>query len=273
MDERSSDAKATVIAFANQKGGTGKSTCCGAFADILSNRGMKVLIVDLDPQPGNLSYTLAADRDEIMGTYELLCEDAPAEDCIQRIQFCDLIAADTARLDRGAVRLASEPDGVCRLADALASVMGSYDYIMIDTPPTTGVLTVNALVAADEVIIPTDCDVASAYGMAESGLMATIAKVRRRLNPDLAVRGVVISSYDCRSRFAHDFRDLIHEVAVKQGVKVLQPPVRASVRVREAREAGMGLVEYVGGRVEGVLVDYECVVDNYLKGEKEAING
>lgn len=264
-----------VVCFANQKGGTGKTTTCSTFAGCLAERGRSVLVVDMDPQPGNLSYTLAADRIEVLGTYELLCEDDVAlEDCVQNLERYDIVAADTARLERGAVKLAQEPDGVCRLAEKLAAARGVYDYVLIDTPPTTGILTVNALVAADEAIVPSDTDVASAYGMSDDGLLSTVHKVRRRLNPALEVGGILITGYSSRTRFARGFGDLVREMGGARGIRTFATPIRSSVRVKEAREAGTDLLGYLGDRAarEGVVADYEAVVAEWL-GEEVAADG
>lgn len=263
----SGEVRTRIVCFGNQKGGTGKTTTCSTFAGGLAERGYSVLIVDMDPQPGNISYTLTADRIEVLGTYELLCEDDVAlEDCVQNLERYDIVAADTARLERGAVKLAQEPDGVCRLAERLAAARGVYDFVLIDTPPTTGILTVNALVAADEVIIPSDTDVASAYGMSGDGLLSTVRKVRRRLNPGLEVGGIVVTGYNARTRFARGFGDLVREMGEAAHVRTFSTPIRSSVRVKEAREAGTDLLAYLGDRRdrEAVAGDYEAVIAEWL---------
>ena len=270
----STTRKATTLAFANEKGGTGKTTACSTFANILSEMGKKVLLVDMDPQPGNLSFTLRADREGLLGTYELICDDrATAEDCIQPLSFCDIAAADSTRLKRGAVELATDPDRDYRLTDALEEVADAYDYILIDTPPTTDVLTINALVAADEVIIPTDPDYASAYGMSREGLLRTIDRVRRHANPSLKVAGILISCYNQRTRFGKSFRSELEQISESSGMHVFSATIRQSVRVREAREKGMGLVEYLKGRREAVVDDYRAAVAEWLESETNCTEG
>jgi chromosome partitioning protein len=219
-----------ILSVANQKGGVGKTTTSINLAAAIAQRGYKTLLVDLDPQANcTLSY-LKLDEVET-SVYDVLTDGQTAlRSTIQKspILYLDVAPARIS-LAKFESRMVAEFDGHFRLKDRLADVVQDYDYIIIDTPPTLGLLTINALVASTHLLIP----IQSSYYALEGtdDLLETVDKIRQRPNPDLQILGVLITLHDRRTVLGRDIKNRIREVFKE---KVFDTAISKSVRLEES---------------------------------------
>jgi chromosome partitioning protein len=219
-----------IIVVANQKGGVGKTTTCINLAAALAQRGCKTLLVDLDPQ-GNATLSFISPDSFERTIYEVLVDpDTDAAAVIQTTPLDDLdLLPATISVAKAEAKLIGEFDSHFRLKDKLAPIKDLYDHIVIDTPPTLGILTVNALVAGTHLLVP----IQSSYYALEGtdDLLDTYEKIRARPNPDLEFLGVVITIHDRRTNLAKDVRSRIQSVF---GEKVFATTISKSVRLEES---------------------------------------
>jgi chromosome partitioning protein len=228
---------ARVIALANQKGGVAKTTSALALAAAMEELSKRVLAVDLDPQ-GALTYCLGVDPDGLDETInDVLVRRLPI-DKVTIEREVRLVPANIDLAGAEAVLLAKTGREYA-LERALREVVGDYDYVFIDCPPSLGILTIIGLTAADEVLIPLQCEALSHRGVGQ--LLETLEDIRHFTNPDLAVTGVLPTMFDGRSRHA---REVLADVGARYGVRVLQPPIRKSIRFAEAAQAGRSILSY-----------------------------
>lgn len=228
---------ARIIAFANQKGGVAKTTSTLATGAALAERGRRILVVDIDAQ-GALTFSMGLDPDEIDETVnDVLVRRLPIEKVIISKEV-DLVPANIDLAGAEAVLLAKTGREYA-LQRALRDVDDSYDYILIDCPPSLGILTINGLTAAREVVIPLQCEALSHRGVGQ--LIETLNDIRHFTNPDLAITGVLPTMYDTRLRHA---KEVLANVGGRYGVRVFDPPVRKSIRFAEASQAGKSILSF-----------------------------
>ena len=219
-----------VIAIANQKGGVGKTTTAINLSAALARAGKKVLLVDLDPQANSSLTFLAHDAIEF-SIYELLTDAQVSRDSvIQKTALSGLdILPSRISLAKFESKLLGEFDAPFRLKDRMDGLAAAYDYVIIDTPPTLGLITVNALVASDYLIVPIQPSYFALEGTDD--LLDTVEKVRARPNPNLEVLGVLITLLDKRTTLAKDIHEQIRQVF---GSKVFETVISKSVRLEES---------------------------------------
>jgi chromosome partitioning protein len=228
-----------TIAIANQKGGVGKTTTAVNIAGVLAQIGMHTLLIDLDPQ-GNATTSLGLKKQALAGTvYDVLAGSMPARTAVQptgRTQY--VIIPATEDLAGAEVELAQIDRREWRLAESLVG-LDDFDYILIDCPPSLGLLTLNALCAADYVLIPLQCEYLALEGLAQ--LKGTVDRVRKHLNQRLAMIGVVTTMYDSRTNLA---QQVLEEVRRYFPNQIFERPVPRSIRASEAPSYGKLLIEY-----------------------------
>ena len=229
-----------IIACANQKGGVGKTTTVVNLSTYLALAGDSVLLVDLDPQ-GNATSGFGLDRGEIShSVYEAIIENGSIADLVLPTTVTNLsIVPSSISLAGAEVELAPLPQRERRLARILTEIVSAYDYILLDCPPSLGLLTVNALTAADAVIIPIQCEYYALEGLSQ--LIATINLVRNHLNPDLAIKGVVLTMFDPRTRLS---AEVDAEVRKYLGPTVFETIIPRNVRLSEAPSYGLPIALY-----------------------------
>ena len=230
----------TIVAIANQKGGVGKSTTTINLGAGLAYQGERVLLVDLDPQ-GNTTSGLGIDRSAIeYSTYDLLVEDVAVEDVIEPSSVRDLfVIPATIELAGAEIELVSMFSREARLGKALEPVAEDYDFVLVDCPPSLGLLTVNGLAAADEVLIPIQCEYYALEGVSQ--LMKNIQLVQRSLNPQLDIEGVLLTMYDGRTTLASD---VVAQVREHFGDTTYRTVIPRTVRLSEAPSYGEPIEAY-----------------------------
>jgi chromosome partitioning protein len=228
------DTPATIVALANQKGGVGKSTTAINLSAGLALQGLRCLLVDLDPQ-GNATSGLGIDRGSItLSIYDVLLRDTAVEDAIEPSSVKNLfVLPATIDLAGAEIELVPAMSREGRLKTALAAVVNDYHVIFIDCPPSLGLLTVNALNAANEVLIPIQCEYYALEGLTQ--LLKNVDLIRRQLNPSLKVEGVVLTMYDARTNLS---RDVAAQVRQHFGDDTYRTVIPRSVRISEAPSYG-----------------------------------
>lgn len=261
---------AKVYTFANQKGGVGKTTSVVDISAFLSEQGRSVLVVDVDPQ-ANATSSLGLDeqlanslkKGERATVYHTLIEKTPVAQIIQTTRRPRLHLVPSSPILAGAeVELVGMFARETLLRKALAPVLQHYDYVLIDTPPSLGLLTVNALTAADDgVIIPVQCEYLALEGLGQ--LVRTINLIRESLNPRLVITGVVLTMYDTRTRLSQEVADEVRRYFPQQVFKTVIP---RNVRLSEAPSFGETILTYSPGSA-GALA-YAALTDELVAREK-----
>ncbi|HEV2369276.1 MAG TPA: ParA family protein [Acidimicrobiales bacterium] len=227
-----------VLAVANQKGGVAKTTTVHSLGTALAEQGRRVLLVDLDPQ-ACLTYSLGVRADELTHSlHDVLVHNTPAEQVLTKVGDIHLLPS-TIDLAGSEIYLLSKTGREYALKRAIEPVVRSYDFVLIDCPPSLGILTIDGLTAADEVLIPLQCETLSSRGVGQ--LLETVADVRSFTNPGLRVAGVVATMYDGRTRLG---QQVLAAVRDEHGLDLLPPPVPKSVKVAEAPGTSRSVLEH-----------------------------
>ena len=231
-------AMGKIIAFFNQKGGVGKTTTCVNLCCALHDLGKRCLIVDCDPQGHSTSGMGINKANAAPNTYQMLIESVPAEKAIHETGYGDVIPCNKDLFGTGLL-LGEKERREFVLRDDLAPVKGKYDFIFIDCPALLELLTLNALCAADSILVPVQCEYLALEGLSE--LMSTVKMVRRTLNPGLELEGVVLTMYDGRTNLSLQVAN-----AVKKHMKqaVYHTAIPRNVRLSEAPSHGMPVLRY-----------------------------
>jgi chromosome partitioning protein len=227
----------TVIAFANQKGGVAKTTTTLNLAVAFAEQGLKVLAVDLDPQ-GNLTMSQGLNPDTIeRSMFDVLVHRLPIQEIVHHVEV-DL-AVSSIDLAGAELALSSLIGRERALEKALLPVKPEYDYVLIDTPPSLGLLTINALVASDSVIVPVQCEYLSLRGLVQ--LENTLSMIRENLNPHVAIGGILPTMYDTRTLHSREAIEILEE---NFGDLVFKTRIRKTVRYAEAPVKGSSILKY-----------------------------
>ena len=223
-----------VISIANQKGGVGKTTTAVNLGAALAELDYRVLVIDLDPQ-GNATTGMGISHRNVEGSiYDVIMNDAPIDDCTEPTTVRNLfVVPATIDLAGAEIELVPAFSRELKLRRALAQIEGSYDFTLIDCPPSLGLLTVNGLAASDDVIVPIQCEYYALEGLGQ--LLRNVALVKSNLNPSLDVRGIVLTMYDARTKLAEQVE---REVRAHFGAKVYRTVVPRTVRISEAPSFG-----------------------------------
>ena len=228
-----------VYAIANQKGGVGKTTTAVNVAACIAEAGISALLVDVDTQ-GNATVGLGASREEGPGLYDVLAGDLPAADAVRPTAVEGLsLLSSTPDLAGATMELPRLPGSERRLRDALAPLRDAYEFVILDCPPSLGPLTVNALVAADRVIVPVQTEYFALEGLA--GLLDTLGLIQRELNPRLTVAGMLLTMHDNRTKLG---RDVEQEVRTHFPSLVFDTVIPRNVRLGEAPSFGVPVIHH-----------------------------
>lgn len=228
-----------VIAIANQKGGVGKTTTSINLSACVAEKGKKVLLIDIDPQ-GNATSGLSINNHNEKSVYNVLVDDIKIEDAIKPTMVKNLhICASSIDLAGAEIELVSLVSRENRLKNAIDRMENKYDYVFIDCPPSLGLITLNAFTAADSVIVPIQCEYYALEGLGQ--LVNSIKLVKKHLNPDLEIEGVLLTMYDSRTRLSSQVAE---EVSKYFGERVFETVIPRNIRLSEAPSHGLPISMY-----------------------------
>lgn len=245
-----------TIAIVNRKGGVGKTATAHALGAGLASRGYKILFIDLDSQC-NLSYDLGTAPG--LSISDVLTGSCTAQEAIQHTEGGDILPASASLALADTVL--DQTGKEYRLKEALEPIKDSYDYIIIDTPPALGILTVNALTACDSAIIPAQAEVHSLQGI---GLLnSTIEAVKKYTNPALTIRGILLTRYNKRTIISQDMKQILEATAGELGTKVFATPIRECTAIKEAQAKQASIFDYAPK--SNAAADYSALIEDILK--------
>mgnify|MGYP001623170691 FL=1 len=228
-----------VVSLANQKGGVGKTTTTINLSTILAKKGRKVLLIDADPQ-GNATSGLGVDKDVELSTYDILVGDTQLEEVLQDTIIKNLkVCPSNMNLAGAEVELVSMMSREQRLKEKIDEIRDKFDYILIDCPPSLGLITLNAFTASDSVLIPVQCEYYALEGLGQ--LLNTINLVKKHLNKNIQIEGALLTMYDIRTNLSNQ---VVKEVKKYFDNKVYKTVIPRNVRLSEAPSYGMPITEY-----------------------------
>ncbi len=228
-----------IISIANQKGGVGKTTTAVNLATILAKKGKKILLIDADPQ-GNATSGLGLEKEAEISTYDILVNDAKLEQAIQETNIKNLkICPANMNLAGAEVELVSMMSREQRLKEKIEAIKNKFDYILIDCPPSLGLVTLNAFTASNSVLIPVQCEYFALEGLGQ--LLNTVNLVKKHLNKDIQIEGALLTMYDMRTNLSNQ---VVKEVKKYFDNKVYKTVIPRNVRLSEAPSYGMPITEY-----------------------------
>jgi chromosome partitioning protein len=252
-----------IIAVSNQKGGVGKTTTSDNLAAGLAAMGRRILLIDLDPQ-GNAAMGCGIDKDKVIySSCELLLEEVPASEIlISNKEIGVDVIPGNADLTAAEVQLMETKNRERRLSDALLKIKNDYDYILIDCPPSLNMLTINAMVAANSVLIPMQCEYYALEGLTD--LMSTMNSIRDRLNPTLHLEGILRTMVDNRSRLTKDVSDQLLSYFKERVFKTYIP---RNIRLAEAPSHGLPVMLY--DKSSRGAIAYTALADEMISKEEK----
>lgn len=228
-----------IISIANQKGGVGKTTTAINLSTVLAKRNKKTLLIDMDPQ-GNATSGVGIEKNLEKSTYNLLIEEDQIEEVILKTDIKNLdICPSTINLAGAEVELVSMMSREMRLKEKLESIKDNYDYILIDCPPSLGLITLNAFTASNSVLIPVQCEYYALEGLGQ--LLNTVKLVKKHLNKDLEIEGALLTMFDTRTNLS---KQVVDEVKRYFGDKVYKTVIPRNVKLSEAPSYGMPITVY-----------------------------
>ena len=249
-----------IVAVANQKGGVGKTTTAQALAAGLAERKYRVLGIDLDPQ-GNFSMACGAENYNVPTVYEVMKRGADIQEAIQHMKGgYDVVPANI--MLAGAEQELSQTGKEHRLKEAVSVVAGEYDFVVIDTPPSLGVLTVNAFTCATDILIPTTAGIFATAGISQ--LNETVSSVQKYCNPGVKIRGILFTRFNPRANISRQIKELTEQLSEYISAPTYQTYIRAGVVVEEAQANKADIFNYAGKST--VAEDYRAFIEEFLKG-------
>ena len=253
-----------IISVANQKGGVGKTTTAITLSSILAKKGKKVLLMDADPQR-NATSGLGIEKEQQFSIYDVLIEDIEVENTLQSTQVKNLdLCPSNINLAGAEVQLVGLENREFRLKNKLENIKDKYDYIIIDCPPSLGLVTLNAFTASNSVLIPIQCEYYALEGLGQ--LLNTIELVRSHMNKELKIEGALLTMYDARTNLSNQ---VVNEVKKYFGDKVYKNVIPRNVRLSEAPSYGMPISLY-DPRSKGSKA-YEKFAKEFIKSNDEEI--
>lgn len=252
----------TRIAIANQKGGVGKTTTTHALVAGLAEKGYKVLGIDLDPQ-GNFSIACGSENYNVPTVYEVMKKEIPPQEAIQKMKKgYDMIPANI--MLAGAEQELSHTGKEHRLKEAIGSFIESYDFIIIDTPPSLGVLTVNAFTFASDILIPTTAGIFATAGISQ--LNETVKSVQKYCNPNVNVMGILFTRFNPRANISKQIKELAEQLGAYISAPIYHTYIRSAIAIEEAQVNKTDIYDYA--EKSTVAEDYKALIEEILKGVK-----
>lgn len=262
-EKRDCYQKGINCAVANQKGGVGKTTTSQALAAGLAAKGYRVLGIDLDPQ-GNFSTACGAENYNVQTIYEVMKRAASIQEAVQHTKGgYDVVPANI--MLAGAEQELSQTGKEHRLKEAVAPIAADYDFIVIDTPPSLGVLTVNAFTCATDILIPTTAGIFATAGISQ--LNETVTSVQKYCNPNVKIRGILFTKFNPRANISRQMKELAEQLSEYIAAPIYETYIRSAVVVEEAQANRQDIFDYANRST--VSEDYKAFIEEFLKGVKE----
>lgn len=248
---------AKVISISNQKGGVGKTTTTCSLAAGLKKKGFRVLAVDLDPQ-GNLGFSVGADTETSATIYDVLKGESRTQFAIQKLSCMDVVISSI--LLSGIELEFTDTGREFLLKEALRPVEDLYDYILLDTPPALGILTINAFTASDTIIVPMLSDIFSLQGIAQ--LYETVERVKKYCNQNLSIGGILLTRFNPRTLLSREIRGTAELIARDLNIRLFDTFIRTSVAASEAQSVQKSILDYAPEN--NIAQDYRAFIDELL---------